>query len=1738
MQGDFTRSTFDPKKHYSGVRMQQGRVQLDADWNEQVDIDTHRDQTTTADVIGPSGVPVLPDGTANGFKIMLPGFAAAETNMQIGAGRIYVDGVLCENEETVFLSTPTSPFTGNRQPDYDDPSHSNGYHIVYLDVWERHINAIEDPSIREVALGGPDTATRTKTVWQVKTLPITSHGSGPLHCTDEFAEWDVATAPSSGRLTARTEPAPSSDGIDPCIIPPNAGYRGLENQLYRVEIHRVDTDGTVTYKWSRDNASFQYGLVEFDANTGVGDPTLTVTSLGRDQNSSLEVNDWIEFLPATWELGGIPGILAKITAISTTDKRLTLLIPGSEGDASDVDGAIGAGYIVKRWDFVATVPPTTKINVGDTPAWIPIENGVEIRFEPGLGGTYKDAFHVGDYWMIPARVATQDIEWPLDSMNQSIALAPMGIRHRYARLALAQWTDDGWDRVTLKDCRPTFLPLTGVPTLVFGYAGGDGQEAAPGDALPMYLEASVVERGKKVIGANVKFTVKLGNGKLRKLDAGVLDTVYGQSVIAPTSINGVAQCEFTLDLVTEIQQVEAVLLDDDGLVRPLNVIHYNATFSDAGSSFTYVGGDGQEGLPGDYLRMPLEVGVNRNGKAVGGARVRYTVTRGNGSLQATQIAGTIVTLVMGPQIITQTAGDGVAKCEFLLDTFTRDQQVEARLLDDDDNTINVTPIHFDASIRSNVEFLYVGGDGQEGLPGAQLAVPFEAGVVDGAVKLQGANVQFTVIRGGGSIVPAGGGSPATQVVVQTGPDGVAGVYLTLDAITPVQQVRAVLIDGEGSPLNYTPLHFTAAQGLARDIAYTPPTGCTKFAESTTVQEALDSLCACDCAECPPILHVTGVFLGTGTPALGPEIHSGATIPVDSLLQGIRIQTDANVDSFSVKPTTVYGEVEFPYPITPSERQEYGLDTIDPGLPLDDQIIGYRPIGVRSLVSVDTYDNSVIHWDPQANAVAPLVLAYHQYLPAGTKIPVKVIVRGTQIWAEGDPARLLTGTVSPGTSNSDPASGRNCDQPGDFVFNLNVFVPTSPDPCPQITSVIFDTPIISGQPATGIIQFDKALAIGGGANMQFLTVQSDNNAVIQPTGITLVPRPLAGDTGHATTFNFSIPTESRPTADRSAPVVHLTFISVNGQDPCQRNFTSTVTVNPVPCPPVVSSTFTQSVTVGQPITGRIKFAEAYQVQRTLTITSDHADSIVPNPAPFTVPAGAQFIDVTIPTNAASPLDQRTPVVLTVNDPCAGQGGGGQGGGGSSTATTGTVYVDPIPCEHIAQFSYDPVIGGNDITLHLTFDRPLSQARTINFSSNPSVIETRSVTLTPASGQVSYNVVLHTTQVTNTTDVLIAMDPCGTVVRFPVTVSSPPCDDVVSFTVDTSVIGGQVLHGTLTLATPPAANRDIVVHVDKAYQPYINDGQVIHVTAGSSTVTQFTLNTNVVTDVSHDAVMWINPCGTVVSVGTTVTKMPCELVQDWNFPSDVYSGGTINGVSAYFSSPVVSTEPVVFSSSVPGLFPDIVIPVTAGATRVTQTVPVDVATVPADTAFDVIVTRCGREIFRIHRVIKTNVIDWPRIKAVTYFNPDAPASAYQVHVTTPGAVPQVDMRELGLATPNNRLGVKVQFCDVLPDPATLNDTNFRVLQIGSTTPVPVMTRDMVGDTAILTIGAWNLTQGGHYQLQLRGAGTGVIATSSGKPLHGAFDVVLDGTACTGTSTTGSTGSDFMTNFTLVFGPGAAG
>ncbi len=165
MKGDFTRQTFRASNHYRGVLQQQGRVQLDADWNEQVLLQAYLDRLVAEDTIGPHGAPEHAAGLAIvGTDGQPPARPLAPDELQISPGHCYVHGILCENEALVPLGDqPDLPGAG-LPPDH-------GGYIAFLDVWHRLITSADDPPLREVALGGPDTTTRTRTIWQVRVRP-------------------------------------------------------------------------------------------------------------------------------------------------------------------------------------------------------------------------------------------------------------------------------------------------------------------------------------------------------------------------------------------------------------------------------------------------------------------------------------------------------------------------------------------------------------------------------------------------------------------------------------------------------------------------------------------------------------------------------------------------------------------------------------------------------------------------------------------------------------------------------------------------------------------------------------------------------------------------------------------------------------------------------------------------------------------------------------------------------------------------------------------------------------------------------------------------------------------------------------------------------------------------------------------------------------------------------------------------------------------------------------------------------------------------------------------------------------------------------------------------------------------------------------------------------------------------------------------------------------------------------
>ena len=455
MSFDCSRFTFNSWHDFLGVVMQQGRVQLDADWNEFASQLLRRLQVGTLDTFGQ---PVVPRVTPDGFRI-----DAVAGELTIGVGRLYVDGLLAENHGAAPLQWDpllaeqigSVALNYTTQPYYPQPPPlpSGGPHLVYLDVWQREVSHLQYPGLVEKAVG-IDTTARLQTVWQVKLLADV----GTAVCAtpdDEVPGWEAIIAASGARLTTSTGAV--ADTLNPCRIPPSGGYRGLENQLYRVEIHDGGNVSSATFKWSRDNATVASRV----SHINTARDRLTVESLGRDKVLGFKDGDWIEISDDVRELHGEPGVMARIIlGGGVDDTTLTLILnaplpagvfPVNGQQQTDAQ----RNTRVRRWDQngrvlradgslyvdLDAVGSSGLLAVPPAGTALFLENGILVNFDLVASGN----FHVADNWSFAARTADASIEL-LDHAP------PRGIHHHYARLAIVDFPD------TESDCRVLWPP--------------------------------------------------------------------------------------------------------------------------------------------------------------------------------------------------------------------------------------------------------------------------------------------------------------------------------------------------------------------------------------------------------------------------------------------------------------------------------------------------------------------------------------------------------------------------------------------------------------------------------------------------------------------------------------------------------------------------------------------------------------------------------------------------------------------------------------------------------------------------------------------------------------------------------------------------------------------------------------------------------------------------------------------------------------------------------------------------------------------------------------------------------------------------------------------------------------------------------------------------------------------------------------------------------------------------------
>lgn len=547
MKADITRKTFKEKKHYRKVNMQQGRVQVDADWNEQIDIQIHHDRTSLRDIIGETGAP----HDNAGFKIEPSG-----NSYRIGAGQYYVDGILCENESEIDAKDqPDLPCFG----EHVAVPATDGVYIIYLDVWERHLTYLDDKEIRDVALGGTDTATRTKIVWQVKALRVPNE-IVDYNCSISFNAWEEEKAESTGTLEARAKP--TAPTLEPCELPPGSGYRRTENHLYRVEIHNKGEAGNgATFKWSRENGIV---VTKVTGDVVASENKIPVSDTGRgDSKLGFARGQWVEITDDRHELWGVPGTFAQLDEVR--DNTLLFKPDTIEGEPiTNNNFPLNFNPKVRRWDSPNGLLKVAIPSAND--GYIELEDGVQVKF--GEGKKYK----TGDSWLIPARTVTGDIEWPRAGDTPD-ALPRDWIKHHFCRLALLRYsTGEGGEGSfgAISDCRKIFPAITNLTILY--YIGGDGQQASLGGVLPYPLEAGVARGNIPVKGAKVQFT-ETGNGRLGSTASQLND----KSLILPTNDEGRVKCYWKL--APDVQphhQVEAALLDDEGQKKHLTLV-YSAT---------------------------------------------------------------------------------------------------------------------------------------------------------------------------------------------------------------------------------------------------------------------------------------------------------------------------------------------------------------------------------------------------------------------------------------------------------------------------------------------------------------------------------------------------------------------------------------------------------------------------------------------------------------------------------------------------------------------------------------------------------------------------------------------------------------------------------------------------------------------------------------------------------------------------------------------------------------------------------------------------------------------------------------------------------------------------------------------------------------------------------------------------------------------------------------------------------
>ncbi|HEY1880842.1 MAG TPA: DUF6519 domain-containing protein, partial [Caulobacteraceae bacterium] len=454
MVADIARVTYDPTRQYRSVIYQQGRVTLEADNNEAEALEGEALRLETIDIIGPAGTP------DNGYQVTS---GTGPAGFDVGPGIFYLGGWRLEQDAAVDV--PGNP---NSKTDIE-LARQGGDFVVCLLITERSVGAVEDQALREVALGGPDSAARSRLMQSFPRVATDGDtcAQGAVSIAALLAAEGVSIDPYSDELissaTLQSGFTPGPANTDPCQPTAAGGYLGADNQMVRVTVTAFDPKAqTGTMLWGWNNASLLYRAT-------MNDPlTLTLATTPVDEEHAPQQNQMVEVLAVDLDLG--------------------------DGDyIADGEGfvtSLAQGYSFDTGQIILSNPLPAKYQGLKTPlfvrlwqAEVPFNAGVQTPLDAVSGITVAISMVAlptriakRPFWRFAVRPATPTSIYPQRYLDAP--QPPDGPRQWLCDLAVCKALTNGC--AVLEDCRPKFNPLTGISGGCCGLVLGPDDVTAAG----------------------------------------------------------------------------------------------------------------------------------------------------------------------------------------------------------------------------------------------------------------------------------------------------------------------------------------------------------------------------------------------------------------------------------------------------------------------------------------------------------------------------------------------------------------------------------------------------------------------------------------------------------------------------------------------------------------------------------------------------------------------------------------------------------------------------------------------------------------------------------------------------------------------------------------------------------------------------------------------------------------------------------------------------------------------------------------------------------------------------------------------------------------------------------------------------------------------------------------------------------------------------------------------------------